>query len=195
MMPRLQGNPSEPDDDVVFFHKGLKLIITGHHYQFRYFPEDYVVPENMKLKPMLISMMLSKIMFQPGQYCTGCANTKQRIHDPQIHAEQWQEVMKWDFEFACGHHDPQTVCGPINNSKIMEGEGGLKGYMTRDLTRSGELMNHPVPGSWLKWTYPNELCSVIQKEPGYVKKFGKPAVWPMGGPGYDAYGYKQEGRK
>ena len=102
--------------------------------------------------------------------------------------------MKWDFEYACSHHDHPTICGPVTNPDIMNGDVGLKGHMTRDLTRTGELTNTPVPGSWLQWTYPNELYSVLQKEPGYVKRFGEPPVLPKGGPGYDAYGYKTEGK-
>ena len=71
-----------------------------------------------------------------------------RLRDPAIHAEQWQEVMKWDFEYATGHHGPVGICGPIDDKDIMEGEGGIKGYTTRKLEASGELNNTPEPGSW-----------------------------------------------
>ena len=62
-----------------------------------------------------------------------------RLGDVKVHAEQWQEVLKWPFEFATSHHDPVTVCGPLDMPEVMDGEGGVKGHIQRKLDQSGEV--------------------------------------------------------
>jgi hypothetical protein len=130
------------------------------------------------------------MFFAPGRYAPA---PLLRLRDPQVHATQWHEVMKWDFEFATGHHDPPTVCGPIHNHQVMQGNGGIKGHFKRSLEASGELDNTPVAGSWFPWVYPNTLYKIVQAEPGFQEMYGKELpVLRMGGPGFDAEGLKKK---
>lgn len=90
--------------------------------------------------------------------------------------------MKWDFEHACSHHDPPTVCGPETNEAVMKGEGGVRGYMKRMLEKSGELTGEPIYGFFFGF-HANKVGKVARKEPGYAKKFGKIPELHQGGPG------------
>jgi hypothetical protein len=96
--------------------------------------------------------------------------------------------MKWDYEFATSHHDPPTVCGPIDDPDIMK---DLIGYMKKKLEESGELKNDPRPGSWWPWKKPNALYKIIAAEPGFQKKYGPWKQQRFGGPGYGPDGYKK----
>ena len=138
------------------------------------------------------SKLLPTMMFKPTRFDSGFANNPdQRLRDPAVHAEQWQEVMKWDFEYVTGHHDPPGICGPIDNVIISKGEGGVKGHMTRQLEATGELNNTPVPASWYPWRYKNALQKVLDNEPKFVKKHGPPPELHFGGPGYGPDGLKK----
>jgi hypothetical protein len=41
-MAKAMSEMSQPLDDVVFFHKKSKLLITGHHFEFSYTPKGHV---------------------------------------------------------------------------------------------------------------------------------------------------------
>jgi hypothetical protein len=178
-------------DDPVFYHKATKMIITGHHWEFSYMPKDFVTPEELKNKGGWVYTLLIPLMTPKGGYDSAYTTLLKRFGDPKIHAAQWGEVMKWDFEYGTGHHDPPGMCGPIDNTAVMKGEGGLKGHFKRKLKATGELTGEPVEGSWLGWRYPNAVAKWQVAEPGFVKKYGKVPVLRMGGPGYDAYGLKK----
>ena len=96
-----------------------------------------------------------------------------------------------DFAYATGHHDPLGVCGPIQNKAIMEGEGGVRGHMKRELEKTGELNNTPVTGSWMHWRKKNGLQNAIDNEPSFLKKHGAPEPLHLGGPGYGLDGLKK----
>ena len=125
------------------------------------------------------------MMFCEGRY-SSCFNNDpgQRIRDPAVHAKQWQEVMKWDFEYGTSNHEPMGVCGPIENDSIMKGEGGIKGHMERELEKTGELNNTPIKSSWFHWRSKNGLQNALDKEAGYVKAWGPPEELRFGGPNY-----------
>ena len=182
---------SARNDEPVFFHKASGLIITGHHWEFTCAPKGYERPQDQKATGWAFRLMDSMFVV-PGRYVSGfAAGTDERIGDPKIHAEQWQEVMKWDFHYGCGHHDVPGVCGPIDSAEIMEGAGGLKGHMKRVLTDSGELTAQAVPGSWWPWKSPNAIWKLTAKEPSFQKSYGPPPVLRLGGPNYDKEGLKK----
>ena len=154
---------SQNIDDVMFYHKKSKLLITGHHYEFSYCPCGHQNPPELAFEGgFMWTKAIPKMFFSPGDYRTFLPNMG-RIRDPAIHAQQWQEVMKWDYEYATGHHDPPTVCGPIDDDEIMK---DLKGHMKHQLEESGELYNDPQPGSWWPWKYSNGLHKLLAAEPG-----------------------------
>lgn len=188
---KLGQDLSCPEDDIVFFHKASGLIVTGHHWEFAYVPKEYNTPSDLQWEgSFLFTKLVYSAMHSPGSYSTGLGRNKNRLRDAKIHAEQWNEVMKWDFKYGCSHHDVLGACGPLDDSTIMESEGGLKGHMKRELEKSGELNAEPIAGSWFPWKYPNALYKVQAKEPGYVKAFGEPEELRYGGPDFDAYGVK-----
>jgi hypothetical protein len=41
----LMKDVSQPLDDVMFFHKKSKLLVTGHHFEFAYTPKGHVQPK------------------------------------------------------------------------------------------------------------------------------------------------------
>ena len=127
------------------------------------------------------------MMFKVGRYDTCLGLFQNRIADFNIHTAQWQEVMKWDYEHACSHHDPSGVCGPETNDEIMNGEGGVRGHMKRMLEKSGELTGEPDYGYCFGF-YANKVGKVARKEAEYVKKWGKLPELHQGGPGFDACG-------
>ena len=160
---------SQNMDDVMFYYKKSKLLITGHHYEFSYCPCGHQNPPELAFEGgFMWSKAIPKMFFSPGDYRTFLPNMG-RIRDPAIHAQQWQEVMKWDYEYATGHHDPPTVCGPIDDDEIMK---DLKGYMKHQLEESGELYNDPQPGSWWPWKYSNGLYKLLAAEPGMCSALG-----------------------
>jgi len=179
-----------PTEEPIFFHAASKMIITGHHFEFAYIPPTYTMPDEMVGEGFFYKTIVPLMFFKPGRYDTAIGTVTIRLNDCKAHAEQWKEVMKWDFVYSCSHHDPPRVCGPIDNKEVMEGEGGLKGYMERVLKDSGELTGEPDPGQWWPWRSANKLYKVIQSEPSFVQKYGEPPVVPMGGPGYDEIGMK-----
>lgn len=190
VMP-VMTSKEEPIDDTCFFHKASGMLITGHHYEFAYFPIGWTEPPEMAdPSSAFMFKLLKKMMRKPGRYDTALEGMG-RLRDPAAHSQQWQEVMKWDFKYACSHHDPVGICGPLDNDEIMNGEGGVKGHMKRMLEASGELNNTPIAGSWWPWVWPNLLHKVIAAEPGFVAKYGEPPVLRMGGPGYDENGLKK----
>lgn len=135
--------------------------------------------------------LMDSMFVVPGRYMSGiAAGNEERMGDPKVHAEQWQEVLKWDFSYGCGHHDVPKICGPIDNETIMEGDGGLKGHMKRVLEESGELTGEAIPGSWWPWKKPNAVYKLMTNEPKFRKKYGEPPVLRFGGPGYNAEGLK-----
>ena len=92
------------------------------------------------------------------------------------------------------HHDPPTICGPINDPDIMnETTGGLKGHLTRELTKSGELTGEPDPGSWF-WPYKsaNAIHTLLKNEPKYLKLYGPVPTLRYGGPKYNQEGFFKE---
>ena len=179
------------DDEPVFFHKATRMIITGHHWEFTYAPPGYVKPEDRKAVGWAFRLMDSMFV-SPGRYVSGyVSGGDERIGDPKVHAEQWQEVMKWDFAYGCGHHDVQGVCGPVENKEIMQGDGGLKGHMQRVLESSGELTGEADPGSWWPYRQANVIYKLTQNEDKFRKKYGEPPVLRFGGPGYDNAGLKK----
>ena len=99
--------------------------------------------------------------------------------------------MKWDFEYSCSHHDGLGVCGPTGNQEIMNGDGGLKGFMTRELTKTGELTGEADPGSWFPWRSANTIYKLQQSEKKFIKMYGPPPPPALGGPGYDEVGQKK----
>jgi hypothetical protein len=168
------------------------MIVTGHHWEFTYAPKGYTKPEHRKAVGWAFRLMDSMFV-NPGSYVSEYSNGKtERIGDIQIHAEQWQEVMKWDFKYACGHHDVEGVCGPIDNDEIMQGEGGVKGHMKRVLEASGELNGTVDPGSWYPYRPSNAMYKTVQNEAKFIKKYGEPPVLRFGGPNYTAEGLPKE---
>lgn len=192
-LPTLLGDVSCPIDELMFFHKPSRLLVTGHHFQFVYTPRGYTLPDEMKFEGgFFFEKILPKMYFPIEKYETGFGEGHHvRLRDFKIHAAQWEEIYRWNFAYATSHHDPVKVCGPIDNADIMHGEGGLKGHMQRSLERSGELTGEPVAGSWWPWQYQNQIYNAKKNEPIWVKKYGEPPVLPMGGPGYDACGFKK----
>jgi hypothetical protein len=187
-MGTLQADMSCRTDDIMFFHKPTSLLITGHHYEFAYLPKGYKMPEDLKFTgSFFFRNILPGIFFKSGRYDTSLGLHQKRIADFKIHAEQWKEVMKWDFEHACSHHDPPTVCGPDTNYTIMNSEGGVRGHMKRMLEKSGELTGEPNYGFFFGF-HANKVGKVAKKEAGYAKKWGKLPELHQGGPGFDACG-------
>lgn len=187
----LTSDFSTPQDDVVFFHKASGLIITGHHYEFSYMPKGYILPDELAFSGgFFFEKILPGMYFKPGRYDTSLGTHIQRIRDFKTHAAQWQEVMKWDYKYACSHHDAVKVCGPSGpavNKAVMEGEGGVKGHMTRMLTKSGELTGEPTYAHFFVFGHTNAVGKVSKNADNLNNKLGVPAL-PMGGPGYDADG-------
>jgi hypothetical protein len=44
-LAELMKDMSQPMDDVMFFHKKTKLLISGHHFEFAYTPKGHVQPK------------------------------------------------------------------------------------------------------------------------------------------------------
>ena len=131
------------------------------------------MPEELKFTgSFFFRNILPGMFFKTERYDTSLGLHQKRIADFKIHAAQWNEVMKWDFEHACSHHDPPTVCGPETNHAIMNGEGGLHGHMKRVLEKSGELTGEPNYGFFFGF-YANKVGKVARKEAEYAKKWGK----------------------
>jgi len=164
------------------------MIITGHLWEFSYIPKDYVIPESMAFRGGFLWKLVGW-MTPKGTYNSAFTTLFKRIRDPKVHAQQWNEVLKWDFQYGCSHHDPPGVCGPIDDPKIMDSEGGLRGDFHRKLDATGELTGEPVYGSWFPWKHANVIAKTQKKEPGFVKKYGKVPELRYGGPGYDANGF------
>ena len=180
---------SQNCDDVMFYHKGSKLLITGHHFEFSYVPVGHEGPEELGfIGGFMWTKIMPKMFFSPGRYTTGLP-VYDRLRDPAIHAEQWQEVMKWDYEYATGHHEAPGLCGPIDDPEISK---DLKGHMKAELEASGELNNDPQPGSWYPWKSANYLYKVVSAEPGFQQKFGPWQEQRFGGPGYGPDGLKKD---
>ena len=190
-VPKLLASPTVSDDEPCFFHKKSKLILTGHNYEFAYFPPGHKVPEEMENEGWFFRYIVPLMFFSPGRYDTSLARNIIRVRDFKVHAAQWQEIFKWDFMYSTGHHELPTVCGPCSNKDIMQGEGGVKGHIKRALEASGELTGNPDAGSWFPYKSANVVYSIQQKEPEYVKKLGEQPVLPLGGPGYDDTGMKK----
>lgn len=76
-----------------------------------------VVPDNLEAEGWAFRLM-DKMFISPGRYVSTYASGNDvRICDPKIHTEQWNEGMKWDFEFGCGHHDTPTA-GPVDGNAV-----------------------------------------------------------------------------
>ena len=183
---------SQNTDDTIFFHKKSKMIFTGHLFEFSYVPVGHVTDKELQWEGGFVWSKLMPLLAQkPGRYTTTLGTPgSQRIRDSKIHSDQWQEVMKWDFRYATSHHEPLGICGPISDKAIMKGKGGLKGHMTRELTKSGELYNDPKAGSCLQKKRSNALYNVLKVEPNFRKKFGPPEPQRFGGPGFGVDGLK-----
>jgi len=69
----------------------------------------------------------------------------------------------------------------------MEGEGGVKGWMTRKLSESGELTGEPTYSHFFFFGHTNKVAKVSKKSDLLDKKLGEPTL-PMGGPGFDGMG-------
>ena len=98
-----------------------------------------------------------------------------------------RNISNRDFKFGCSHHDPVGVCGPLDNKTVMEGEEGLKGWMKKKLSDSGELTGEPTYSHFVFFGHTNALAKVSRKSDLLQKKLGEPAL-PMGGPGFDGMG-------
>lgn len=189
----LAADLSCPIDDVVFYHKPTRMIITGHHFEFVYVPHDHVFTKEFEFEGnFFIRYVMPKLLFSRGRYASNTTQTVIRIRDFKIHAAQWQEVMKWDFGFACSHHDPPGVCGPLDNGSIMNGKGGVKGHIVRELVKTGELAGEADAGSWFPWRCSNLVHRLEAKEAARKKLYGPFPPLPFGGPGYNEIGLKVE---
>ena len=184
---------SQNTDDTIFFHRKSNVIFTGHLFEFSYVPVRHVTNKELQWEGGFVWSKLMPLLSQnPGRYTTTLGTPgSQRIRNPKIHAEQWQEVMKWDFKYATSHHEPLGICGPISNKTIMDGKGGLKGHMMRELVKSGELYNNPQAGSCFSKTSSNALHNVLKAEQKFRKKFGPLEPQRLGGPKYGPDGFKK----
>lgn len=188
----LGGDQSTPTDDTVFYHKPTGLLITGHHWEFCYYPKGFDVPkENRFAGGWLFESFLFGQYFKTDRYDTSLGTHINRLRDVTAHAKQWQEVLKWDFKWACSHHDFVTVCGPcspIPNKAVLDHEGGVKGWMEEKLTKSGELTGEPTYSKMMIFGNTNALGKVVKQSEKFQKKLGEPPL-PMGGPSYDGMGH------
>ena len=136
-------DPSQPTDEVTFFHRASGLVIAGHNYQFSYTPKGYVPPPKWKLKAGGFPMSLLMNMMMPkGAFNSSLEGQPGPIADPKVHAEEWNMVLAWDIRAWTTAHDPPTICGPD-----MSGPQ-LKEAIRASLARSGE--DDPT-GARLKW--------------------------------------------
>lgn len=199
MMPMMTRHVVHSDEPV-FFHAPSKLIVTGHHFEFCYLPNGYAVPKELMPEDggFFYNTVIPAMFFKAGRYDTTLASMIVRLYDAKVHAEQWREVMKWDFAHGCSHHDAPKACGPTpgENDGVAGGDdgggGGVKGHIERVLTASGELTGVPDPGSWWPWRSANKLYKVLQAEAKFVKQYGDPPVLAKGGTGYDEVGMTKE---
>ena len=192
VVPGLIGTPAAHADEPLFYHKESGLVISGHQLEFQYLSPKVPFPEDLKQQGgFFYTTIVPKMFFVYGRFTSSLGETMTRLLDPKVHAAQYQEAMKWNFSYIATCHDIPTICGPLDNPEIMEGEGGLKGHLQRELGRTGEWTGEGVPGSWWPWRSPNIVYKVIQSEPKFVASMGPAPPLPLGGPGYDEIGMKK----
>ena len=175
---------------MLFLHLCLHISYFFQTRLFRFFLLKQL-PEDGRFKGgRFFESFLFSQYFKHDRYDTSLGTHVNRLRDVGIHAEQWQEVMKWNFKWACSHHDFVTVCGPcspIPNKTIFGHEGGVKGWMTARLTKSGELTGEPTYAKMMFFGHTNTIGKVVKQSDKFEKKLGSPAL-PMGGPAYDGMG-------
>jgi hypothetical protein len=140
---KVMSNPTQPSDEVTFFHRASGLVIGGHNYQFMYKPKGYTPPpgHDMSFGGFPMSLMFS-MMMPKGSFRSELEGQPGPIADSRIHCDEWNMVLDWDMRAWTGAHNPPTVIGPD-----MSG-AQLKEAIRASLHKTGE--DDPT-GARLKW--------------------------------------------